>query len=288
MKQKDTERDQGVGAQDDSAAALDPQAHTAPPGSQPPKVTAGKRVKKKPTKEGRAAPAVRAGRGPQKRVPSSPITPITRSLRAIVAQGAAPTVARSLPEVKLGPDPARVMMFSDAAETVHLHYEGDESVRSYFHCPGSDAGCPYCRLGKKLEEFLLVAVFAIASREVGVLRILSKDGPNRLLSLLRPFLNDEEIDQKGLAISRVGYRYIIEAFPVRPGADVGATAIGKFLESYGLGHVKLAATFPSFTTEELSDVPAIRNELEILDGSDGGPGTPKPSRLKGKRGNRNS
>lgn len=212
----------------------------------------------------------------------------TRSLRAIVAQNTMTPIGRSLPEVKLSGDPARILLFSDEIEDARMHYEQDESVRSYFHCPGDK--CPYCLLDKKLDHFHLLAVFAIASREVSVLRISAQEGPNRLLSLLRPHLDDPNIDRKVLAVSRAGYRYIVDALPVRPGVDVGANAIARFLDAYAAGHVKLASTFPSFGVAELREVPSIRNELDVLDGTDSDPrepfgtrkGTPAGKQSKGK------
>jgi hypothetical protein len=166
-----------------------------------------------------------------------------------------------LRECRLGPDPVMVLLFTDEVEEVRLHYESDESVRSYFPCPGE--GCPHCHLGSAPQDFLLVPVFSIERQAVEVLRVSRKRGPGSLGSHLLPHLRDPDISRKVLIISRNANRYRLEARPLAESADRGAEAIEAFSAALK-GGLKLVSAFPLLTPADIAGVERVRRKLDAI------------------------
>lgn len=191
-----------------------------------------------------------------------------KSLREVFAHQAITPITHSLPEIRLNTEPTRVVLFTDSFEEAGLHFEEDPSIRSYFHCPdfhSPKAGCPYCFLGLTRTEVILLPALLVKTREVGVLRIGNSEGPHRLLSMLRPHIQDPAIDRKIVAISRNTNRYSVQVQTVRDGVDLGADAILAFLDQYEKGLIQLVGSFPNLSVDELRQVPTIANQLDVVE-----------------------
>jgi len=171
----------------------------------------------------------------------------------------------SLPlrEVRLGKEPALVLLFTSDVDEVKLHFEEDETVRSYVPCPGDR--CPRCFLGSAPGEFYLLPVVNIDSGEVEVLRISAGRGPGALLSLLRPHIQAPDPSQNVLSISRNGSRYRIESSKISEHADRGTRAIESFLAERSAG-LQLVSVFPALTAVEMSELPRTARKLEAVGG----------------------
>lgn len=169
-------------------------------------------------------------------------------------------------ELRLGPEPAMVLLFARDVEEAYLHYEPDESARGYLVCPGK--GCPYCDLGSAPGRVALLPIYNIESGTVEVLRIPTRAEPGSLGALLTPFTRDPEIANKVLLISRSGSRYRVEAKPLSENADRGVEAIRTFLEARKAG-LSLKSAFLQPTADEMREIPRLRRKLDAIGGSAG-------------------
>lgn len=195
--------------------------------------------------------------------PATKPTGVRTSLRSILAGKQVPQRAALL-EIRIGAQPVRMLLFTDAIEQALLHWEDDPTARGFYHCPG--AGCPACSLGEPPTNFYLLPAYAVALKGVGVLRVSEVEGPNRLATLLGPLLDDPELNRKLITIRRDGGRYTVDVAPVREGLDVGTAAIEDFLHAFDNGTISLKDTFSTPAVDELRAIPRIKNQLELLEG----------------------
>ena len=165
--------------------------------------------------------------------------------------------------LRLGAETAMLLLFTPDVEEVPLHWESDEEVHSYVVCPGT--GCPVCYLGAPPQTMLLLPVYSMEHREVLVLRIPSKRGPQALCMMLLPHLKDEAIFGKVLLLKREGAKYSVEARELPENADRGESSIQSFMQRQEKG-LQLQSAFMSMTSEELASVERIRRKLDAMGG----------------------
>lgn len=165
--------------------------------------------------------------------------------------------------VKLGKEPTALILFTGEFEPATLHFEGDEAVWSYIPCPGG--GCPICFLGSAPQQFYLLPVFNVESRQVEVLRISSHRGPDSLSGGLKPHLKDPQIAEKIFLVSRLFKRFKIEVRPLAENADRGAQVILAFKTAWE-GGLKLIDAFPKMSPSEIAEVERVRRKLDAIGG----------------------
>lgn len=168
-----------------------------------------------------------------------------------------------LVEIRLGDEPAMVMLFTHDVDTVQLHYESDPAVRSYVLCPGK--GCPACHLGSSPKQYYLLAVYSVEDQRVGVIRISDVRTPDALATRLLPFLQDDDIAKKVLFVSRNGAKYTVEARPLAEHAYQGEREIEAFEEQRKNG-LDLSTAFLRLAPAEYADVERIRRKLDAVGG----------------------
>jgi hypothetical protein len=169
----------------------------------------------------------------------------------------------SLHQTRLGKEPVMVLLFTAEVENAALHFEGDEAVFSYLPCPGKS--CPLCYLGSAPQQSYLLPVLNLESREVEVLRIPSKRGPETLAAALKPHLKDPDIASKVLLISRNVNRYRVEARPLARDADHGADVVAAFKTASENG-LQLVTAFPRLSAAEIAEVERVRRKLDAIGG----------------------
>lgn len=169
----------------------------------------------------------------------------------------------ALAELRLGPEPAMVMLFTAEADDVRLHYIDDDVVRAYVPCPGT--GCPICYTGMRPWQFDLLPVLDIESSTVKVLRVRDDRRPEGLAGRLMPHLKDKDNVNKVILLRRDGAVYTVEARPLGSDAKRCEVEIKAFLDDVEKG-LRLDSAFRHMTPEELADVPKIQKRLEALGG----------------------
>lgn len=168
-----------------------------------------------------------------------------------------------LAEMKLGPQPAMIQLFTADAQETRLHFVDDETVRAYVVCPG--AGCPVCYCGTRATAFHLLPAYDVESQTVKVLRVPENRRPDGLIAKLLPHMRDPDIAGKVILLSREGASYTVEARPLGPGAQRGDAAIKAFLDAHRQG-LDLESAFLHMTPEALAEVPKIANRVGAIGG----------------------
>jgi hypothetical protein len=165
--------------------------------------------------------------------------------------------------VRLSKTPTLVQLFTADGAKVRLHYEEDETVRSYLPCPGD--GCPLCYLGRAAEENFLLPAVSIKTGQVGVLRISLTRSPWSLAAGITPHLDSPDIADKVFEITRDGNRYRVQALPLGEDADRNERAIKGYLAACENG-LRPSSALPEYTVAELAEVPSIRRLLNARGG----------------------
>ena len=178
-------------------------------------------------------------------------------------EGSGEGQAASIAELRLGPEPATLVLFTADVEAVSMHYESGEPFRYYVICPA--AGCPVCFIGTASQQVALLPAYNLETRAVEVLRVPTRRGPGSLATLLMPLLKDPSIGGKVVLLSRDGQRYTARSQPLADDADHGDAAIAAFLEAQKNG-LKLADAFSQPTAAELAEVERIRRKLDAIGG----------------------
>jgi len=77
-----------------------------------------------------------------------------------------PEYPEFLDQVRLGPNPAHLLLFTSDVETVLRHYVQGPPVNGYVVCPGD--GCPACHLRQRPTRTHLLPVLHVGRRAVQV------------------------------------------------------------------------------------------------------------------------
>ena len=163
--------------------------------------------------------------------------------------------------IRIREEPAMLLLFTDDTEETRLHYENDDSVRAYIPC--ATKSCPICHIGNPPKTFYLLPAYDIEATAVGALIISTERGPARLFSLIVPFLQDKNIQDKVALVSRKQFRFHIESRVLPDNADRGELAITSFLRRRESG-LQLVSALPQFSPREMADIPRVRRKLEAL------------------------
>lgn len=159
-----------------------------------------------------------------------------------------------------------VKLFTSTVEKVGMHYEPEDPIiKGYFKCDGD--GCPYCRAREKVKSFYLMPVYLVADDKVAFIRVSQEQGRRKLLSEIRPFLNDPNISTKVIEITRNGlYEYEAHALPGEQNARTGVDAIQAFLDAVKSANSPLSAACKRHSHSLLEAVPRIRRMLDVIEG----------------------
>lgn len=166
-----------------------------------------------------------------------------------------------LQELRLGSDPAMVLLFTADTADVGMHFVDDASVNSYVICPGQ--GCPVCHVGSAAIPTMLLPVYEIGSRTIRVLRVPMRRQPGTLAACITPHVAGGKPSTRLLAITRNGAKYAVVAHQISPAADRGDDVIRDFV-SLPDTDVRLKSAFRAMTPEELADIPAVANKIATL------------------------
>ena len=178
-------------------------------------------------------------------------------------EGSGSGQAASITELRLGPEPATMLLFTAEVEAARIHYEQGEPFRTYVICPA--AGCPVCFLGSASQQVALLPAYNLETRAVEVLRVPTRRSPGSLATVLMPLLKDSGIADKVVLLSRDGPRYAARSQPLAEEADRGDAVISAFLEAQKNG-LKLADAFSQPSAGELAEVERIRRKLDAVGG----------------------
>ena len=166
-----------------------------------------------------------------------------------------------LQELRLGSDPAMVLLFTADTADVGMHFVDDPSVNSYVICPGK--GCPVCHLGSAAVATMLLPVYEIGTRTIRVLRVPKRRQPGSLAACILPHVAGGKPSDRLLAITRNGAKYTVVAHDVAAAANRGEDVVRAFIAGTDTD-AQLKSAFKLMTPEELADVPAIANKLATL------------------------
>lgn len=173
--------------------------------------------------------------------------------------------AAPLRELRLGGEPAVVMLFTADIEQSLLHWEKDPRFNCYVVCPGP--GCPLCWLGNAPSEFALLPVLNCESGEVEVLRVSRQRGVGKLMDGLLPVLARRDLAENVVVIQRdTPYSpHIVTVEPLASGASRHEDAIEQFKEQVA-GGLKLTSAFCAPTAAELLEAARIAKKIAARPG----------------------
>lgn len=168
-------------------------------------------------------------------------------------------VGGPIPLVRLNASKTFVIPFTTDTNLAKLHYCTDPEILGHVNCNGP--GCVLCRAGRSVEEKLLMPVYQPSIGAVAVLAI----GPNSRPGALRPPLL--AILKSGLSVMISIHKpdratFVVQAIEVKPGMDVGTTAVAAFLARWDAGEVDLEMCYPRHSNSELASLPTVASDLK--------------------------
>lgn len=165
-----------------------------------------------------------------------------------------------LRELRIGGEPAIVMVFTADVEVALFHWEKDPRFNCYVICPG--AGCPLCWLGNAPKDFALLPVLNCESGAVEVLRVSRQRGAGKLIDGLLPVLVRSDLADNVVVIRRDNPQspYIVTVQPLALGASRHEDAIEQFKERVAAG-LKLTSAFCAPTSAELLEAERIAKKI---------------------------
>lgn len=179
-----------------------------------------------------------------------------------------------LVEVKLYDEAAMLVLFTSDADEAAVHYEQDEGSRGYILCLGK--GCPFCEIGKRASQVILLPAYNIETRRVDVLRISRTTGPGTLMSGIRAHLGAPNVHDLILVVTKVADRYETKSVPLTDAIDRGDGAIRRFKDLSASGEVDLKSIFRRMSRAEILAIPRVETKLRALGRLDEAPATSEP------------
>ena len=161
--------------------------------------------------------------------------------------------------VKLSRNEIPIIPFTSDSEKVDLHYCSETEISSYVVCNGSD--CVLCRIGRKLDQRLLLPVYLPASGCVSILPVSPSLRPFALLPQIANVLKAEK--PLVMFVTREGAKYTVSSFEVQKDVDSGEAAIKRFLDDYEAGIHDLSTIFPKINNEQLANVEKIDRMMTL-------------------------
>jgi len=178
------------------------------------------------------------------------------NLLDVVAGEAAESV---LEVVRLGSDESAVIPFTADSEAVDLHYCPESEISGYVVCNGPD--CVLCRIGRKLEQRLLLPVYLPAAGYVGILPVSRSLRPFALLPQISNVLKAGK--PMVMFVTREGAKYTVSTAELRKDVDGGEEAIKHFLDDSEAGLHRLADVYPRIDNEQLASVEEIARMMAL-------------------------
>lgn len=161
--------------------------------------------------------------------------------------------------VRIGEDETPIIPFTATGDKLDLHYSDDQEIRGYLHCGGD--GCPLCRIGRKIDQRILLPVFLPTAGAVGVLMVPLTRTPLALLPQLLLSLRSGR--REILFLRRDGNKYGVTARPLAEGEEDGAGAIRAFLEQAEAGTIDLGGLVTRLGNDEIAGIPSIARHLAL-------------------------
>lgn len=158
--------------------------------------------------------------------------------------------------LSIGKTETFVVLFSQTAEEVHIHYFAD----SFYMCNGEK--CVLCDAGVSKDSRLSLPVYCPEDSCISLLQIPTTMSPHSLWPLLTRYLNDNEMSDV-LSITREGAKYQVRRMSPTPDLDRAKEIIKKFTDEYDTGKIDLSCGYKILTNEELIEIPTLRNRLKI-------------------------
>jgi len=178
------------------------------------------------------------------------------NLLDVVAGEAAESV---LEVVRLGSDETAIIPFTGESEAVDLHYCPESEISGYVVCNGPD--CVLCRIGRKLEQRLLLPVYLPTTGSVGILPISRSLRP---FALLPQILNVLKAGKPlVMFVTREGAKYTVSTAELRKDVDGGEEAIKHFVDDSEAGLHNLADVYPRIDNEQLASVEEIARMMSL-------------------------
>jgi hypothetical protein len=165
----------------------------------------------------------------------------------------------TLKVIKLDENEAAIIPFTQDGERVLLHYLEDAEYRGYLRHNEND--CILCRIGRKLQEQILLPFFLPVSREIAILAASTTMRPKSLLPQLQNLLRSDK--RMVLFIHRDRDLYTISSRELPPDVSDGADIIKDFIEAYRENRISLADVYPLLTNEQLANLPGIAAILKL-------------------------
>jgi hypothetical protein len=163
-------------------------------------------------------------------------------------------------KVSLSENQTSVILFTNGADEVQIHYCNDPDIKSYVQCNGDD--CVLCQTGVKKVKMNLMPVYSPQSGEIEVLAFSENKRPGALLPQLQNVLGSPL--PQVLLISRPdNYSFELIARPVPKGVDTGRDVAEAFMVDWESDRVDLKTIYAVYSNQVLSSVPGIRRELEV-------------------------
>jgi hypothetical protein len=162
--------------------------------------------------------------------------------------------------VRLDANQTAVVLFTDNATSVKLHYCDETEVHGYIRCNGES--CVLCQAGKSADERVLLPVLVLATQRIGVLPISPASRPGSLRPQIMPALNADK--RVALLISkpdRMSYR--VTTAELAADMDDGAAVIKEFVERHEAGKVDLAAVYVQMDNRDMEALPGIAMMLKL-------------------------
>lgn len=167
-----------------------------------------------------------------------------------------------LTERRLGEEPALVILFTDDAEPLGMHYAEVPEYPGYVICPGKR--CPLCHIGKPAQVNAVLPVYDCEDGKVKALRVPVRKSVGSLAMQLMPLLRKQSTKPEIVRITYSQRCYTVKTLPLPETVDDGHEAIAAFLEERKQG-LKLSSAFSTPTAEDLAGCDRIRRKLETLD-----------------------
>jgi len=191
-------------------------------------------------------------------------TKATVDLSSLVGGGDNPT---PLSQAKLNANLTAVVPFTLEGLPAGLHYCDEPEIAGYVMCCGT--GCVLCRVGKKVEDRVLLPVYLPLTQRVGVMLVSRKCTPKALMPQLVDHIKQAEAagQRAILFICRnEDYTFTVDSRHLLPTDDDGASLVKQVLEAITAGTVRIDSVVQTLTSAQLLAVDSIKRALALREG----------------------